>query len=107
MIDSTIVGRVGIRIGSGFLQDRVALLPGVMLAAAKHQMLEQVRVTALAFLRLVARSGLHDDVKRHQVRIVRRDRDQPQAVRQIVNVVVVSECLARFLRQRQGMQTEK
>ena len=106
VIDGAIVARVSVIVRAGFLQNLVALMRVVMLAAAKHQMLEQVRVTALAFLRFVARAGLHDDLQRYQIRIIGRHRDQPQAIRQIVNRIIVSEGLARFLPKRQQGQAE-
>ena len=97
VIHRAIIGRVSIRIRARLFQDFVAFLAGVMFAAAKHQVLEQMRIAALAFFGLIARTGLHHDVKGDEVRIVSRHRDQPQAVRQIVDRVIVSERLARLL----------
>ena len=97
MINRPVVRRVGVSLGAGGFENRLALFGRVLLAAAKHQVLEKVRVAALPGFDLVARPGLHDDVKRHQIWIIRRYRDQPQAVRQVVNRVVVSEKLALFL----------
>ena len=106
VIDGAIVAGVSVVVRAGFLQNLVALVRVVMFAAAKHQMLEQVRVTALALFRFVARAGLHDDLQGHQVRIIRGHGDHPQTIWQIVNRVIVSESLARFLPKRQQRQAE-
>ncbi len=47
-------------------------------------MLEQVREAGLAGLDFIARAGLHDDVHRDQVRRIRGDGDEPQAVSEIL-----------------------
>jgi hypothetical protein len=56
--------------------------------------LEEVREAALAGLDLVARARRDDDVERDEVRVVGRHGDEPQAVRQVVNRVLVREKLA-------------
>ncbi len=61
VIDGAIVRRIRVVVRAGLFQNLVALVRVVVLAATKHQMLEQVGVTALAFFRFVARAGLHDD----------------------------------------------
>ncbi len=70
---------------------------GVMLAAAKHQVLKQVSIAALALLRLVTRTGLHHDVERDQIRIICRHGDYAQTIWQIVDRVIVGKRFARFL----------
>ena len=51
-----------------------------MLTAQKHQVLEEMRVSAFARLNLVARTGGDNDVKRNKIRIIRRHSYQPQTV---------------------------
>ena len=52
----------------------------------------------LVALYIVARARLHDDVERDQIRIVGRDRDDAQTIRQIVNRVIIGERFPRRLR---------
>ena len=91
VVRRAILGGGGVGVRARALHERVALLGRVVLAAAEHQVLEQVRVAALAWLDLVSRTGLHDDVQRHHVRIVGWHRDETKAVRQVVDAVRVRE----------------
>ena len=97
--DGAVVRRVGVIFRTGAFQNRIALFRRVVLAAAKHQVLEEVRVAALARLDLIARACANDRIDRDEIRKVRRDGNQVQPVRQFVNRVLVRKNFL-FLRRR-------
>src|SRR6185369_2330801 len=45
VIDGAVVGRVGVIVSAGAFENLVPLISGVVLAAAKHEVLEEVSVT--------------------------------------------------------------
>ncbi len=106
VIDRAVVRGVGVRLGSGALEQLFALLGRVVVAPAKHDVLEEVREAALAGLDLVARARRDDDVERDEVRVVGRNRHETQAVGQVVNRVLVREKLtaAALLRKAHDRQ---
>ena len=77
-----------------------------LLRAAEHQVFEQVREAGVSRFHLVARAGLHHDVQRHDIGEVRRDRDQAQAVRQILLRVGIGEDLRAVWRPAAAQRPE-
>ncbi len=61
---------------------------------AKHEVFEKMREAALAGLYLIARSGSYDDEDRHDVGIVGRNRNQPEAIGQILLNIRIGEDLS-------------
>ena len=85
--------RIGVEAQPG---DRcVVVLGGVLLRAAEHHVLEEVRVAGAARLGLVAASDAHQRVVGDQAWRVVGDEDQPQAVSQDVRLGRERECLGR------------
>jgi hypothetical protein len=60
-----VVRGVGVLVGARGLDARVVLLGRVLLGAAEHHVLEEVREAGLAGLHLVARARLDRDLQRH------------------------------------------
>ena len=69
-------------------------------------MLEKVRVTALFVLDFVARTRADNDVKRNQIRIIGRHGHDAQAVRQIINLILIRKNLSRLRRNPDGGKRE-
>ncbi len=75
--------------------------------AAKHQVLEQMREARVPGFHLVARPGLHHDVHRHDVGVVRRHRDQAQPVGQVFLRVGIRKNLRGLRPEKQGGACEE
>jgi hypothetical protein len=97
VIDGPVVRGVSVGFRSGALENLLALFGREILAAAEHHVLEEVCEAALARLNLVARAGRDDDVERDEIRVIGRDGDEPEPVRQVVNRIVVRENFALAL----------
>ena len=108
VVDRAVVGGIGVRLRARALENLLATFGREVLASAEHYVLEEVCVAAPARLDLVARACGDYDVERDEVRVVGRDCDEPKAVRQVVNRVLVGEELAgaRLLREADERQRE-
>jgi hypothetical protein len=85
MINGAIIRSIGIRLRAGLLHDRVALVRGEVLAAAKHHVLEEMRKPALARLDFIARPRPHHDIKRDEILMLGGHGDDAQTIRQCVD----------------------
>ena len=78
---------------AGRLHDLFPLFGRIFLGPAKHHVLEQVGETGPPGLDFIARADLDDDVERNDIGIAGSDRDQPEAVGEIIDLVGVGENL--------------
>ena len=83
VVGRPVVGRERVRVGPHPLDHGVVGLGRIALRAAEHHVLEEVRVAGESRLHLVARSGAHHRVVRHDARAVVLDAEHPQPVVQL------------------------
>src|SRR6267143_1592225 len=70
----------------------------IVLATPEHQMFEKVSVPAFTRFDLISRTGLNDDIKSNQIRIVSRNSNHTQTVLQVVYILIIWDQLALLLR---------
>ena len=104
VVHRQIVARIGVRRRPRRLHHRLPLLRRILLCPPKHAVLEEVRKPRLPRLHLMPRPHAHDDIHRHNVREVRRNRHEPHPVRQIMLIITVRKNLRRCRRQTHRQQ---
>ena len=83
VVGRPVVGGERVRVRPHPLDDRVVGRGRILLRAAEHHVLEEVRVAGESRLHLVARSGAHHRVVRDDARAVVLDADHPEPVVQL------------------------